>query len=195
MPSVSRLSVQSNPPFSVQLVVSCFPSHIHTSRCLLEHLLRLKRSLTPSPTRRGLASSECCMTGLAQRLETTPTYEFVKTRFIFFLFFGSEFPSRPHQLLEEVLVQECINGLAAQPLLYQREAIPSFITYLFLVHTEDLWAHLAETSGKPVATVMSTWTQQMGYPVLSVEGRQVKSSHQCCLHKCRAYYTLFLSPT
>ena len=42
--------------------------------------------------------------------------------------------------------------------------------------TEDLWAHLAEASGKPVATVMSTWTQQMGYPVLSVEGKQVKSS-------------------
>lgn len=39
---------------------------------------------------------------------------------------------------------------------------------------EDLWAHLGEASGQPVATVMSTWTQQMGYPVLMVEGRQVR---------------------
>jgi len=40
--------------------------------------------------------------------------------------------------------------------------------------TEDLWAHLEEASKKPIATVMSTWTKQLGYPVLSVEGKQVK---------------------
>ena len=38
---------------------------------------------------------------------------------------------------------------------------------------EDLWASLEEASQKPVATVMSTWTKQMGYPVLTVEGKQV----------------------
>lgn len=38
--------------------------------------------------------------------------------------------------------------------------------------TEDLWFHLGEASGSPVADVMSTWTKQMGYPVLSVEGKQ-----------------------
>lgn len=38
---------------------------------------------------------------------------------------------------------------------------------------EDLWAHLAKASNKPVAEVMSGWTQQLGYPVLSVEGKQV----------------------
>ncbi len=39
--------------------------------------------------------------------------------------------------------------------------------------TEDLWASLEEASKKPVATVMNTWTKQMGYPVLTVEGKQV----------------------
>ena len=37
----------------------------------------------------------------------------------------------------------------------------------------DLWDHLAEASGKPVAEVMSAWTLKLGYPVLSVEGKQV----------------------
>uniref|UniRef100_A0A8D8Y0U5 Aminopeptidase n=2 Tax=Cacopsylla melanoneura TaxID=428564 RepID=A0A8D8Y0U5_9HEMI len=35
--------------------------------------------------------------------------------------------------------------------------------------TEDLWASLEEASGKPVGRVMSTWTQQMGFPVISVQ--------------------------
>jgi puromycin-sensitive aminopeptidase len=35
--------------------------------------------------------------------------------------------------------------------------------------TEDLWAALAEQSGKPVNDVMSTWTKQTGYPVVTVE--------------------------
>jgi puromycin-sensitive aminopeptidase len=38
--------------------------------------------------------------------------------------------------------------------------------------TGDLWAHLEEASQKPVAEVMSTWTKQLGYPVISVEGKQ-----------------------
>lgn len=38
---------------------------------------------------------------------------------------------------------------------------------------DDLWAHLEEASQKPVAEVMSTWTQQLGYPLISVEGKQV----------------------
>ncbi|PVD38990.1 hypothetical protein C0Q70_01615 [Pomacea canaliculata] len=32
--------------------------------------------------------------------------------------------------------------------------------------TEDLWAALEEASGKPVGSMMSTWTSQMGFPVL-----------------------------
>ncbi|BHF83798.1 hypothetical protein SprV_0902694500 [Sparganum proliferum] len=34
--------------------------------------------------------------------------------------------------------------------------------------TTDLWRALAEVSGQPVKEIMSTWTKQMGYPVLSV---------------------------
>lgn len=39
--------------------------------------------------------------------------------------------------------------------------------------TEDLWAALGEASGQPVQEVMSTWTVQMGFPVLDVN---IKSS-------------------
>uniref|UniRef100_H2Z0A6 Aminopeptidase n=1 Tax=Ciona savignyi TaxID=51511 RepID=H2Z0A6_CIOSA len=35
--------------------------------------------------------------------------------------------------------------------------------------TEDLWEALGEASGKPVQQVMTTWTKQMGYPVLDVQ--------------------------
>ena len=34
--------------------------------------------------------------------------------------------------------------------------------------TEDLWASLADASGKPVEEVMSIWTKNVGYPVVSV---------------------------
>ncbi|KAJ8924872.1 hypothetical protein NQ315_001027 [Exocentrus adspersus] len=34
--------------------------------------------------------------------------------------------------------------------------------------TEDLWAALEEASNKPVGDVMSTWTKQMGFPVVKV---------------------------
>jgi puromycin-sensitive aminopeptidase len=34
--------------------------------------------------------------------------------------------------------------------------------------TEDLWTALQESSNKPVRDVMSTWTLQKGYPVISV---------------------------
>lgn len=35
--------------------------------------------------------------------------------------------------------------------------------------TEDLWAALEEASNKPVKAVMSTWTLQKGFPVITVE--------------------------
>ncbi|XP_049807692.1 puromycin-sensitive aminopeptidase isoform X2 [Schistocerca nitens] len=38
--------------------------------------------------------------------------------------------------------------------------------------TEDLWAALEEASNKPVAAVMSTWTKQMGFPVVKVLSKQ-----------------------
>ena len=34
--------------------------------------------------------------------------------------------------------------------------------------TEDLWGALGEASGKPIEKIMSTWTKQMGFPVLKV---------------------------
>ncbi|XP_061715100.1 puromycin-sensitive aminopeptidase isoform X1 [Cydia pomonella] len=38
--------------------------------------------------------------------------------------------------------------------------------------TEDLWAALEEASNKPVGAVMSTWTKQMGFPVVQVNSKQ-----------------------
>ncbi|KAK3736507.1 hypothetical protein QZH41_009395, partial [Actinostola sp. cb2023] len=38
--------------------------------------------------------------------------------------------------------------------------------------TEDLWEYLAKASGKPVADIMTSWTKQMGFPVLSVKSQQ-----------------------
>ena len=35
--------------------------------------------------------------------------------------------------------------------------------------TADLWTSLEEASGKPVGKIMSTWTGQMGFPVIKVE--------------------------
>ena len=34
--------------------------------------------------------------------------------------------------------------------------------------TEDLWASLEEASKKPIRRVMTTWTKQKGYPVITV---------------------------
>ena len=52
------------------------------------------------------------------------------------------------------------------------------------LHIEDLWAHLASASGKPVVEVMSAWTKRLGYPVLSVEGVQVRVNFK--LLKCNS---------
>lgn len=38
---------------------------------------------------------------------------------------------------------------------------------------EDLWESLEHASGKPIAAVMSTWTKQMGFPLVYVEAEQV----------------------
>jgi puromycin-sensitive aminopeptidase len=37
--------------------------------------------------------------------------------------------------------------------------------------TADLWDSMEEASGKPVKSLMDTWTAQMGYPVLNVESK------------------------
>lgn len=38
--------------------------------------------------------------------------------------------------------------------------------------TEDLWDALGKASGKPVGDIMTTWTKQMGYPVIKVSEKQ-----------------------
>ncbi|KMZ70203.1 hypothetical protein ZOSMA_1G01750 [Zostera marina] len=35
--------------------------------------------------------------------------------------------------------------------------------------TEDLWQVLEEESGEPVKMIMTSWTRQMGYPVIDVK--------------------------
>lgn len=42
--------------------------------------------------------------------------------------------------------------------------------------TEDLWAALGEASGKPIERIMTTWTKQMGFPVLAVSAEQKGTS-------------------
>uniref|UniRef100_A0A667ZW01 Aminopeptidase n=1 Tax=Myripristis murdjan TaxID=586833 RepID=A0A667ZW01_9TELE len=39
--------------------------------------------------------------------------------------------------------------------------------------TEDLWDCLEQASGKPIAAVMSSWTKQMGFPIIVVDQEQV----------------------
>uniref|UniRef100_A0A672G4F4 Puromycin-sensitive aminopeptidase n=1 Tax=Salarias fasciatus TaxID=181472 RepID=A0A672G4F4_SALFA len=40
--------------------------------------------------------------------------------------------------------------------------------------TEDLWDCLEQASGKPIAAVMSSWTKQMGFPIIVVDQEQVR---------------------
>jgi puromycin-sensitive aminopeptidase len=44
--------------------------------------------------------------------------------------------------------------------------------------TADLWAALAEVSGKPVPEIMEPWTSQMGYPVITVGEDGSLSQHR-----------------
>jgi len=39
-------------------------------------------------------------------------------------------------------------------------------------HTPQLWAELEEASGMPVGKVMTTWTKQMGFPVITATSKQ-----------------------
>jgi puromycin-sensitive aminopeptidase len=51
--------------------------------------------------------------------------------------------------------------------------------------TEDLWAALEVASGKPVKDVMSSWTKQMGFPVISVSSQQKGDSRELKLSQQR----------
>ena len=52
-----------------------------------------------------------------------------------------------------------------------RKGMASYLTKFSYKNalTADLWASLEEASGKPVGKVMSTWTGQMGFPVIKVK--------------------------
>uniref|UniRef100_A0A8C4QVC2 Aminopeptidase n=1 Tax=Eptatretus burgeri TaxID=7764 RepID=A0A8C4QVC2_EPTBU len=43
--------------------------------------------------------------------------------------------------------------------------------------TDDLWQCLKQGSGKPVAEIMRTWTQQIGFPILHVSMEQKGNDH------------------
>lgn len=44
--------------------------------------------------------------------------------------------------------------------------------------TDDLWSTLEEVSNKPISSVMSLWTRQMGYPVISVRSEQAGNNRK-----------------
>lgn len=49
--------------------------------------------------------------------------------------------------------------------------------------TEDLWTALEEGSGEPVNKLMSSWTKQKGYPVVSAKLKDGKLELEQ-VHKC-----------
>ncbi|XP_059468459.1 puromycin-sensitive aminopeptidase isoform X2 [Neocloeon triangulifer] len=68
--------------------------------------------------------------------------------------------------------------------------------------TEDLWAALEEASGKPVKDVMSSWTKQKGFPVISISSQQKGDSRElqliqrqfCAAGDCKDESALWLVP-
>ncbi|GAB6019725.1 hypothetical protein CHUAL_001278 [Chamberlinius hualienensis] len=53
--------------------------------------------------------------------------------------------------------------------------------------TEDLWDALGKACNKPVGEMMSTWTQQMGYPVIKVDAKQVENGRLLTLTQRRYF--------
>ncbi|CAH1155325.1 unnamed protein product [Phaedon cochleariae] len=51
--------------------------------------------------------------------------------------------------------------------------------------TEDLWAALEDASEKPVGDIMSTWTKQMGFPVVKVTEHPTKDGVKLCLSQVK----------
>merc|ERR1719324_277723 len=43
--------------------------------------------------------------------------------------------------------------------------------------TSDLWNAWAEASGQDVQTMMSSWTEQLGFPVVRVKGFEIEGSN------------------
>ena len=99
-----------------------------------------------------------------------------------------ELPSRTPQLPQGVFIQECCHWYIDTRIHLSAQC--SFLTHRsILIVVEDLWTHLAKASNKAVAEVMSAWTKKLGYPVLSVEGKQVAT---CMIEMKAAQTTLFI---
>ncbi len=58
--------------------------------------------------------------------------------------------------------------------------------------TADLWSALEEASGQPVTSIMNSWTNQMGYPVLRVESDTTGKDLELTLHQERFVYDRLL---
>ena len=54
--------------------------------------------------------------------------------------------------------------------------------------TADLWSALEAASGQPVTSIMDSWTNQMGYPVLRVESNRTSEDLELTLHQERFVY-------
>ena len=54
--------------------------------------------------------------------------------------------------------------------------------------TADLWSALEAASGQPVTSIMNSWTNQMGYPVLRVESNRTLEDLELTLHQERFVY-------
>lgn len=57
--------------------------------------------------------------------------------------------------------------------------------------TEDLWDCLEQASGKPIAAVMSSWTKQMGFPIIEVEEEQVSPDRPSCVPPFCVFFFLY----
>ncbi len=60
--------------------------------------------------------------------------------------------------------------------------------------TRDLWNALAEVSGEPVAEIMDTWVEQIGYPVVHVESDRSGATTELRLSQTRFVYEHLTEP-
>ena len=60
--------------------------------------------------------------------------------------------------------------------------------------THDLWDALAEASGEPVAEIMDTWVEQIGYPVVHVESDRSMATTELRLSQTRFVYEHLTEP-
>ena len=60
--------------------------------------------------------------------------------------------------------------------------------------THDLWNALGEASGEPVAEIMDTWVEQIGYPVVHVESDRSGATTELRLSQTRFVYEHLTEP-